>query len=172
MCCNGGLLCNDDGQEAIYQTLPLGSKSSIFDQMWSIYLIWRFHFHLKYKEKRAALDLLCKQKHFSMSCYSSKWGIEGHREMFLFKDSWSTLKKGGSKGPCGIKSPFYPNYKWHGANPWPWTWSHFRFCVFSIRLIPLAVSPFCSFSTNWWNPAKTSQIQGKKWANAGKSESA
>ena len=35
---------------AIYQSLPLGSKSSIFDQIWSIYLIWRFHFYLKYKE--------------------------------------------------------------------------------------------------------------------------
>ena len=35
---------------AIYQILPLGSKSSIFDQIWSIYLIWRFHFYLKYKE--------------------------------------------------------------------------------------------------------------------------
>ena len=45
---------------AIYQTLPLGSKSSIFDQIWSIYLIWRFHFHLIYIEKRAAFHLLCK----------------------------------------------------------------------------------------------------------------
>ena len=49
------------GYWAIYQTLPLGSKSSIFDQIWSIYLIWRFHFYLKYKEKRAALDLFCKE---------------------------------------------------------------------------------------------------------------
>ena len=48
---------------AIYQILPLGSKSSIFDQIWSIYLIWRFHFYLKYKEKRAALDLFCKECH-------------------------------------------------------------------------------------------------------------
>ena len=54
---------------AIYQNLPLGSKSSIFDQIWSIYLIWRFHFYLKYKEKHAALDLLCKEfiLHFHFS---------------------------------------------------------------------------------------------------------
>ena len=48
---------------AIYQTMPLGSKSSIFDQIWSIYLIRRFHFYLKYKEKRSALDLPCKECH-------------------------------------------------------------------------------------------------------------
>ena len=28
-----------------------------------IFLTWRFHFYLKYKEKHAALDLLCKEEH-------------------------------------------------------------------------------------------------------------
>ena len=28
-----------------------------------IFLTWRFHFYLKYKDKRAALDLLCKECH-------------------------------------------------------------------------------------------------------------
>ena len=51
------------GRVAIYQNLPLGSKSSIFDKIWPIYLIWRFHFYLKYKEKRAAIDLLHKECH-------------------------------------------------------------------------------------------------------------
>ena len=30
--------------------MPTGSRSSIFDQLWSINSIWRFHFYLKYKE--------------------------------------------------------------------------------------------------------------------------
>ena len=34
-----------------------------FDQICSIYLIWRFHSYLKYKENRAALNLLHKECH-------------------------------------------------------------------------------------------------------------
>ena len=64
---------------AIYQTLPLGSKSSIFDQIWSIYLIWRFHFYLKYKEKRAALDIFCKDNNKSINTANEVYFVNSFR---------------------------------------------------------------------------------------------
>ena len=69
---------------AIYQILPLGSKSSIFDQIWSIYLIRRFHFYLKYKEKRSALDLPCKECHPPTSPTIHPMSIKGI-SMFLYR---------------------------------------------------------------------------------------